>query len=147
METPEHLKSEESTPELNRAKQLIQLIQPITGRVAGVVSRVKKLSWIYLGSALVLWGCMLLPFSIEGAWSYVFAAFLLVVLSVPAGILLLFYAGLQSVIALPARLLEKAGVGEASARSVVQSIRASGLDSADSSKTKLLSTFVELRGR
>lgn len=122
------------------------MMQPITDRVGGIISKVKKLSWIYLGSALVLWGCLFIPFSIDSSWSYAFAALLLVVLSVPSGILLLFYAGLKSVVALPGRLLEKAGVGEASARSVMQGLRASVSEDAETSKRKLLSTFVELRG-
>ena len=140
METPEP-----DALEINRAKQLIQLIQPITERVGAIVSSVKNLSWIYLGSAFVLWGILFIPFSMDNAWSYAFAVLLLALLCIPAGILLLFHAGLQSVIALPRRLLEKAGVGEASTRSVIQSLRANSPDQVESSKRKLLGTFVELR--
>ncbi len=132
--------------EANQTKRLVAAIQPITEKVQSIVGKVKWMAWIYLVSAVVLSGMLFIPFSGTNAWVYAFAASVLLLLTVPSIILFLFHLGLQSIIALPTRLLEKAGAGEASARSMLQTVTSSNRVETTGKKGKLLSTLVELRG-
>ena len=78
-------------------------------------------------------------------WFYGMAALVFLLLCLPSGILFLFHGALRAVIALPRRLLEKAGVGEASARNMLGAIKASTAE-APVQKTKILRTLSEMRG-
>lgn len=141
--------SDQATPpendETSRTAQLVSVIEPITDRVKGIVGKVKWLAWIYLVGAAGLWATIFLPFTPEMKPFLTLAFLLLLLLGIPSGILFLFHFGLQSVIDLPARLLEKAGIGEASARTMIHAVKASNPEHVDSKKKKLVGTVFELR--
>ncbi len=136
----------EPADDQQRTRQVIAAVQPITDKVQGIVGRVKTLGWVYIAGAAGLAGALFSWVSVEtSGWFYAAAALVFLLLSLPSGILFLFHGALQTVIALPRRLLEKAGVGEASARNVLGAIKASSVD-APVQKTKILRTLSELRG-
>ena len=141
----EQIAEADSSNEVSRTQQLVDIIDPIIDRVQGIVGKVKGMAWIYLAGAFVLWGVIFLPLNTEQLPLLAFSLLLLVVLGIPSVILFLFHAGLQSIIALPARLLEKAGIGEASARTMVHAVKASNKEDVDTKKKKLVGTVFELR--
>lgn len=131
--------------EQNKVQSLIDRINPIVLRVQSIVGRVKGMVWVYAGSGAVLWGILFLPFSGNSAWVYGFAALVLIGLLLPSVILLLFYLGLQTVIGLPGRLLEKAGIGETHARAMLETARLSNKEEPSRKVGKLLGTLYEMR--
>ncbi|MFK7844272.1 MAG: hypothetical protein AB8G77_03150 [Rhodothermales bacterium] len=151
MESPEPHSTAESSAGVNagnsthRTQQVIEVIQPIIEKVQGIVGKVKGMAWIYLAAAFVLAGILFLPFSGPNVLMYAFAAAILLLLAVPSGILFLFHMGLQTVLALPSRLLEKAGVGEASARNILQAVKSTALDKQEIKKKKVLGTLTDMR--
>ena len=153
MEIPEPRSNEESSEEdspattsnRRRTEQVIEVIQPIIEKVQGIVGKVKGMAWIYLGAAFVLAGVLFIPFSSTSALMYAFAAAILLLLAVPSVILFLFHMGLQTVIALPGRLLEKAGIGEASARSIMHAVKSTALQETEVKKRKVLGTLTDMR--
>ena len=132
------------TTDQNKVERIIERIDPIVLRVQSIVGRVKGMVWVYAGGAVVLWGLLFLPFSGTG-WVYGFAALILIGLLLPALILMLFYLGLQTVIGLPSRLLEKAGVGETHARAMLDTARLSNKEEPSRKVGKLLGTLYEMR--
>ena len=142
MQDPDPVKEGEDNR--SHTQRIVRVMEPITLKARGIVGKVQWMAWGYLVAALVLTCVLFMPFSSVNVWMYAFATGMLLLLAIPSGILFLFHAGLQSVIALPARLLEKAGVGEASARSILQAVR-SDSEQAPEKKGKVLGTLVELR--
>ena len=147
MESPDSAtqgNSQERT-ETKRTQQVVEIIEPITDRANAIVGKVKGMAWIYLAGAAALWCVMFLPMSASNMLLIALAVLVLVALGVPSIILFLFHAGLQSIIALPARLLQKAGIGEASARTMLSAVKASNPEDVDTKKKKLVGTVFELR--
>ena len=147
MESPDSAAQDNSLEgnETKRTQQLVEIIEPITDRANAIVGKVKGMAWIYLAGAAALWCVMFLPMSVESILLVALAILVLVALGVPSIILFLFHAGLQTIIALPARLLEKAGIGEASARTMMSAVKASNPEDVDTKKKKLVGTVFELR--
>ncbi len=129
----------------HRTQQVLEAVQPIISKVQRIVGKVQGMAWVYLAGALVLTGTLFVPFSSTSTLMYGLALLVLLLFSVPSAILFLFHAVLQSVISLPGRLLEKAGIGEASARTVMQAVRADDKTPVDQKKGKVLRTLVDLR--
>lgn len=135
----------ESVDDKQRTQQVIKTVQPIINKVKGIVGRVKTLGWVYIAGAAGLAGALFSWMSVEtSGWFYAIAVLVFLLLSLPSGILFLFHGALQAVIALPGRLLEKAGLGEASARNMLGAIKSSTAE-APVEKTKILRTLSELR--
>ena len=105
----------------------------------------KGLAWIYLAGAVVLWLVLAAPGGMEVSWLLGFSLMGLILLMLPSGILFLFFAGLNSVSKLPARLMEKAEVGETQARSMLETARASELSTSSERGGKLLRSLFDLR--
>lgn len=133
------------TTEQNKIERIIERIDPIVLRVQSIVGRVKGMVWVYAGGAAVLWGLLFLPFSDTSGWVYGFAALILIGLLLPSLILMLFYFGLQTVIGLPGRLLEKAGIGETHARAMFETARLTNKEEPSRKAGKLLGTLYEMR--
>lgn len=129
----------------HRTRQILEAVQPIIDRAGRIVGKVQQMAWVYLAGAALLTGTLFLPFSSTSMLVYGFAVIVLIVLSVPSVILFLFHAVLESVIALPGRLLEKAGIGEASARTMMDAVRSRDAATVDQKKGRVLRTLVEVR--
>ncbi len=130
---------------VNRAQQLIQTMRPITLRAESISIKVQRIAWLYLLGAVVLTACLFLPFSSQSGLLYASSVVVLLLLSVPSIILFVFHAGLNSIIALPIRLLEKAGIGEASARSMLSAVTNSELGDTEAIQGKILRTLSQLK--
>lgn len=131
--------------EKHRTRQILEAVQPIIERARRITDKVRGMAWVYLAGAVLLTGTIFLPFSSTSLLVYGFAVLVLLLLSVPSIILFLFHAVLESVIALPGRLLEKAGIGEASARTMLETVRSRDAGTVDQKKGKVLRTLVEVR--
>jgi hypothetical protein len=132
-------------PRAGQVERVVQRIEPIVMRVEGIIGRVRGLAGVYAAAAAVLWGVIFLPIYSDNLVYYGFIAVVLIGLLTPALILLLFYFGLKSVIALPGRLLEKAGLGETQTRTLWEHARLSNRQTPARRTGKLLGTLFEMR--
>ena len=127
-------------------EQVLNVLQPITEKVHSLLGRVRWIAWLYLAAAVSLWLVLVLPGGVDASWVLGFSLLGLIVLMIPAGLIFLFYFGLVSVANLPTRLLEKAGVGEMHARSMVDTARSADAGSSSQRAGKLLRTLFDVRG-
>ena len=138
-DTPEPV----SESRASATERALEALQPIAAKVQTIVGHVRVLAWIYLAGAVALWLALVLPGGVRFSWTFWVSVVGMVAFGAPSIVLFLFYGAPQAVVELPARLLEKAGAGEAQARSLMQSARAPG--AAGERTGRLLRSFYELR--
>ena len=98
------------------------LLRPLVRTAVAIVDKVRFLAAASGGAGLWLWAVLFYPFAGFGqGWRLGLALVVLVLLVLPAGVLLLFWAGLRELIGMPDRLVEMAGQGEDRAGDLLES--------------------------
>ena len=138
--------SSDSEKQPRTTRQILNILQPITEKVHSILGRVRGIVVVYLAGAVALWLVLVLPGGVDVSWVLGFSLLGLLILMIPAALVFLFYLGLVSVVNLPMRLLEKAGVGETHARSMVDTARSADAGTSSERAGKLLRTLYDVRG-
>jgi len=122
----------------------ILLSAAVTAR--SIVGKVRTAAGVFALAAAVFWGVLFFPFQLSGTLAWLGVLALLAAFLMPAGIVYLFFRGLQAVVRLPERLAAAAGVGRASAAQAWQAAVKDQESSTDQRALRLVGAIRDLRG-